>query len=99
MSDFADGLLRICERAEDSQPTNLGADEETTIAETARLIAEIAGTGKVVRFDASKPEGQPRRRCDTSRLERIYDFHARVPFAEGLRATVDYFRKEVLPHL
>ena len=97
VSDFADGLIRICERARDAEPTNLGADEETTIATIARLIVDCAGTGKTLRFDESQPEGQPRRRCDTSRLRTLYDFRARVPLADGLRATVDYFRREILP--
>ena len=58
---------------------------------------DCAGTGKTLRFDESQPEGQPRRRCDTSRLRTLYDFRARVPLADGLRATVDYFRREILP--
>ena len=97
VTDFADGLLRIAERAADAEPTNLGAAEETTIGEVARLIAEAAGTGKRLVFDPDRPEGQPRRRCDTARLERLYDFRARVPLADGLRATVEYYRQRVLP--
>ncbi len=97
VTDFADGLVRICEQARDTQPTNLGADEETTIGELARRIIEIAGTGKRIRFDTSKPEGQPRRHCDTTRLMKLFDFRARVPLLDGLRATVEYFRSEVLP--
>jgi len=99
VSDFADGLMRICERAADSEPTNLGADEETTMEEIARTIAALSGTGKHVEFDRSKPEGQPRRHCDTTRLGTRFDFRARVPLNEGLRATVDYFRSEILPGL
>jgi GDP-L-fucose synthase len=97
VTDFADGLIRICERARDAQATNLGADEETTIGEAARLIVEIAGTGKTLRFDPTKPEGQPRRHCDTTRLQALYDFRARVSLREGLEKTIDYFRSEILP--
>jgi GDP-L-fucose synthase len=99
VSDLADGLLRICERAEDARPTNLGADEETSIAETAGLIARIAGVSRPIHFDSTRPEGQPRRRCDTTRLRTVFDFRARVPLAEGLRATVEYYRSELLPRL
>jgi GDP-L-fucose synthase len=99
VGDFVDGLLRICERAKDPEPTNIGADEETSIAETARLIVEIAGTGKSLRFDTARPEGQPRRHCDVRRLRELFDFRARVPLPEGLRATVDYFRRIVLPRI
>jgi len=96
VEDFADGLLRIAERATDAEPVNLGADEETTIGEAARLIADLAGTGKRIRFLTDRPEGQPRRHCDTTRLQRRYDFRARVGFQDGLRATIDYYRREVL---
>ncbi len=96
VTDFADGLLRICERAPDAEPTNVGADEESTIGHIAQEIARLAGTGKSVRFDTSKPEGQPRRHCDTARLETLYDFRARVPLTAGLERTVAYFAEELL---
>ena len=99
VTDLADGLLRICERAADPEPTNLGADEETPIGEIARVIAELAGTGKTVRFDPARPEGQPRRRCDTARLEAAFAYRARVPLRDGLRATIRYFEAEILPNL
>jgi GDP-L-fucose synthase len=93
VTDFADGLLRITERAVDAEPTNVGADEETTIGHVAEVLAELAG--KTVRFDTTKPEGQPRRHCDTGRLEQLYDFRARVRLEDGLRKTVEYFREEL----
>ncbi len=91
-TDFADGLIRITERATDAEPTNLGADEETTIGDVAATIVELSGTGKRLVFDTSKPEGQPRRHCDTTRLEAVYDFRAQVPLRDGLAETVDYYR-------
>lgn len=97
VSDFADGLIRVCERAPDYEPVNVGADEETTIGEIAKTLCELAGTGKRVVFDTSKPEGQPRRHCDVGKLQTEYDFRARVSLADGLAATVDYFRSELLP--
>lgn len=96
VTDFADGLIRICERATDAEPSNVGADEETTIGAIVQTIARLAGTGKTVRFDTEKPEGQPRRHCDTARLEQVYDFRARVPLEAGLAKTVEYFREELL---
>ncbi len=91
-TDFADGLIRITERATDAEPTNLGADEETTIGDVAATIVELSGTGKRLKFDTSKPEGQPRRHCDTTRLEAVYDFRAQVPLRDGLAETVEYCR-------
>lgn len=95
VTDFADGLIRICERAPDAEPTNVGADVETTIGELAAAIVELSGTGKELVFDTSKPEGQPRRHCDTTRLQELYDFRARVSFEDGLRETIRYFREEI----
>jgi GDP-L-fucose synthase len=97
VSDFADGLIRVCERAQDAEPVNVGADEETTIGAVVQTIADLAGTGKRVRFDTAKPEGQPRRHCDTARLQMLYDFSARVALRDGLERTVAYFREELLP--
>lgn len=91
-SDFARGLIRICERAPDAQPTNVGADEETTIGDVANMVVELSGVDKTVRFDTSRPEGQPRRHCDTHRLERVFSFRAEVPLREGLARTIDYYR-------
>ncbi len=91
-TDFADGLIRITERARDAEPTNLGADEETTIGEVAQTIVRLAGVGKEIAFDTSKPEGQPRRHCDTTLLEERFDFRAQVTLEEGLRQTVEYYR-------
>ncbi|MEW6282715.1 MAG: NAD-dependent epimerase/dehydratase family protein [Candidatus Eremiobacterota bacterium] len=95
VSDFVDGLIRICERAADAEPTNLGADEETTVGELVEHLLRLSGSSKRVVFDASRPEGQPRRHCDTTRLERVYAFRARVPLVDGLARTVDYYREEV----
>lgn len=95
-TDFADGLIRICERATNAEPTNLGANEETTIADVANLIVELSGTGKRVVFDTSKPEGQPRRHCDTTRLEAEFGFAARVGLEDGLEATTSYFRNSLI---
>lgn len=97
VTDFADGLIRICERARDAEPTNVGADEETTIGEIAQAIVDHAGTGKKIRFDPSRPEGQARRHCDTTRLQSLFDFRARMPLADGLSATVEWFRTKLLP--
>lgn len=95
VTDFADGLIRICEGAPDTEPTNVGADQETTIGELSQTLVELSGTDKKIVFDTSKPEGQPRRHCDTRLLQERYDFRARVSLAEGLRETVRYFREEI----
>lgn len=99
VTDFVDGLIRVCERATDSLPVNVGADEETSVAQLVRLIVRLSGTDKSVKFDTSCPEGQPRRHCDVTKLERDYDFRARVSLEEGIHATINYFREEIRPCL
>ena len=96
VSDFADGLIRTCERSAHSEAVNIGADQETTIGEIVQRIVALAGTGKTVRFDTDKPEGQPRRHCDTARLERELDFRARVDLDAGLAETVRWYREQLL---
>ncbi len=99
VTDFADGLIRICERATDAAPTNVGADSETTIGDVAEALVELSGTGKRIVYDTSRPEGQPRRHCDTALLEQRFDFRSRVDLRTGLHATIDYCREFVSgPH-
>ena len=73
-----------------SGPT--GADYMAKMALPAESPEEVDGVGKKIAFDTSKPEGQPRRHCDTTLLEERFDFRAQVPLEEGLRQTVEYYR-------
>lgn len=92
VTDFARGLLAATERGTDVEPINLGSDEEVTIGHLAQLVIEESGSAAKVLFDASKPVGQPRRACDTSRAERMLDFRAVVPLRDGLRETIRWYR-------
>lgn len=95
VDDFARGVLEIAARHPTGEALNVGTDEETTIADVARLVAsyvsELRGVEVAPTFDAHGLTGQPRRRCDTSRLESVLGFRARVPFEVGLRKTVEWF--------
>lgn len=91
VEDAAEGILLATEFYDDSEPVNLGAGFEITIAELVRRIAELTGfKGKII-WDTSKPDGQPRRRLDTSRAKELFGFEAKVVFAEGLRKTTSWF--------
>jgi GDP-L-fucose synthase len=77
-----------------AEPVNLGAGFEITIRALTELIAKIMGfTGRIL-WDPNKPDGQPRRCLDTSRAERLFGFRAQVPFEEGLRRTIEWYRSE-----
>ncbi len=73
------------------QPVNLGTDREVTIRETVETIARLVGFTGELRWDPTKPDGQPRRRVDASRAEQVLGWRARMPFEDGLRATIDWY--------
>ncbi len=92
VDDAAEGILLAAERYNRSEPVNLGSSFEISIKELTETIARVTGfSGRIV-WDASKPNGQPRRKLDVSRAEAEFGFHATTPFAEGLRRTVDWYR-------
>ena len=73
------------------QPVNLGTDHEITIRETVETIARLTGFTGELRWDPTKPDGQPRRRVDASRAEHVLGWRARTPFEDGMRATIDWY--------
>ncbi len=96
VEDAAEGVVRAAERAMavDGVPTpiNLGSGEEVSIMRLAVMIAKAAGYSGRIAWDASKPDGQPRRCMDTSRSQALLGWRARVGLEEGLRRTVEWYR-------
>jgi len=91
VEDAAEGILLAAERYNESEPVNLGSAFEISIKELVELIARLTGfTGKVV-FDPTKPNGQPRRKLDTSRAKAKFGFESRVRFEEGLQKTIEWY--------
>jgi GDP-L-fucose synthase len=91
VEDAARGILAAAERLEGSDPVNLGAGFEISIRTLAETIAAATGfRGRLV-WDASKPDGQPRRSLDVSRAERLLGWRATTPLDEGLRRTVVWY--------
>lgn len=91
--DCAEGLLLAAERYDKSDPVNLGAGFEISIKDLAELIVKLTGFQGRIEWDASKPDGQPRRCLDTARAEAEFGFRARVGFEEGLRQTIEWYRE------
>ena len=73
------------------EPINLGTNREVTIRETVETIARLVGFDGELRWDPSKPDGQPRRRVDATRANELLGWKATVPFEEGLRTTIDWY--------
>jgi GDP-L-fucose synthase len=90
--DCARAILLAAEHYNSSEPVNIGSGFEISISDLAKLIAKLAGfTGEFV-WDASKPDGQPRRFLDTSRARESFGFTAEISFDEGLKNTIDWYR-------
>ena len=91
VDDAARGIADAAERYEDGDPVNLGSGEEIPIKRLAELVAQTVGFDGDLRWDATKPDGQPRRQLDTSQAFERFGFRAQTPFADGLRRTVDWY--------
>jgi GDP-L-fucose synthase len=92
VEDCAEGLALAAERYDGPEPVNLGTGVETSIRETAELVAEAVGFEGRITWDTSMPNGQPRRSLDASRAEELFGFRARTPLREGIARTVAWYR-------
>jgi GDP-L-fucose synthase len=93
VEDCAHGLVLAAERYDAPEPVNLGTGEEIAIRDLAALVAELTGYEGAIRWDPSRPNGQPRRRLDTSRALALFGFRAAVPLREGLARTIAWYRE------
>jgi GDP-L-fucose synthase len=94
VEDAAQAIARALEALEDSEPVNLGSGQEISIRDLVTKIAAATGFEGRVRWDATKPDGQPRRCLDTSRARERLGWSASTPLDEGLRRTVAWYRAE-----
>lgn len=93
VEDAAEGIVLASERYNGSEPVNLGSGNEISIKDLAQLIAEMTGFEGELVWDTSKPNGQPRRALDVSRAAEYFGFRAQVPFREGLRRTIEWYKE------
>jgi GDP-L-fucose synthase len=91
VEDAARAIVAATELFNGDQPVNLGTSHEITIRELVELIAKLTGyEGKVV-WDTTKPDGQPRRKLDTTRAAQLFDFEAETGLKEGLTKTIGWW--------
>ena len=95
VEDAAEGILLAGEKYNKSEPVNLGSDLEISIKDLSEMIAKFCGFKGKIRWDSSKPDGQPRRKLDTSKAEREFNFKAGMDFEEGLKRTVEWYKKYI----
>jgi GDP-L-fucose synthase len=93
VEDAAQGIVTATELYNDPDPVNLGTGREITIHDLVGLIARLTGFGGEIRWDTTKPDGQPRRCLDTSRARERFGFVAGTSFETGLRQTIEWFRE------
>ncbi len=91
VDDAAEAIVLAAERYDEPFPVNIGAGFEISIRDLVGLIAREAEFTGEIRWDRSRPNGQPRRRLDVSRAEQRFGFKAQTPFDEGLRRTIAWF--------
>lgn len=92
VEDAAEGIVRATEFYNGSEPVNIGAGFEITIKELVNKIVRLTGFTGEVRWDASQPDGQPRRCLDVTRARALFGFEAQMDFDEGLRRTIEWYR-------
>ena len=94
VDDAAEGIVLATERYDGPEPVNLGVGLEITIRDLVAVIARLTGFGGEIRWDPTKPDGQPRRALDTSRARERFGFTARTSFEDGLRRTIAWYEEQ-----
>jgi GDPmannose 4,6-dehydratase len=92
-ADAAEAILLAAERYDASDPVNLGSGEEVSIRDLATKIADLCGYRGRIAWDPSKPNGQPRRKLDTTKATRLFGFTAKKRLDDGLRETIAWYRE------
>jgi GDP-L-fucose synthase len=91
VEDAAEAIVLATEHYNGREPVNLGSGVEISIKDLATIICRLTGfKGKIV-WDASQPDGQPRRALDVQRAERFFGFRAKTNFEDGLRRTIEWY--------
>lgn len=91
VDDCAEAILLAAEKYNKSDPVNIGSSFEISIKDLANLIRELVGFKGHIIWDITKPDGQPRRKLDTSKALREFGFKSRISFEEGLRKTISWY--------
>ena len=94
-ADAAEGILLATELYNGNEPVNIGAGFEITIKKLVEKIIKLTGFKGEIRWDSSKPDGQPRRCLDTSKAKKLFGFEAKTGFDTGLKQTIEWYKKNI----
>jgi len=97
VEDCAEAIIAATQRYNKAEPINVGSGQEISIRSLSKKIADLTGFGGRLLWDASQPNGQPRRRLDVDRAQREFGFRARTSFDDGLERTIHWYRYSFLP--
>lgn len=92
IDDLVSGILLASEQYNESYPVNLGSSNEIYIKDLVELIAKLVGFKGEIRWDSTKPDGQPRRKLDTSKAKNLFGFESTTTFENGLRETIEWYK-------
>jgi GDP-L-fucose synthase len=92
--DAAEGITLATQKYNRSEPVNIGSSFEISIKDLTETIARLTGFNGSIRWDATKPNGQPRRKLDTTRAREAFGFEAKTDFEEGLKRTIAWYANE-----
>jgi GDP-L-fucose synthase len=98
VEDVADAFVLAADRYSGSEPLNIGTGVEISIRELAETIRELTGFEGEIVWDTEMPNGQPRRRLDTSRAEELLGFRAATALRDGLERTIAWYRAQTPVH-
>jgi GDP-L-fucose synthase len=94
VADAAEGIVAAAMGYDGEDPVNLGSGEEISIRDLATTIAKAVGYAGEIRWDTSKPNGQPRRKLDTTRARERFGWSSKTTFADGVRKTLDWYASQ-----
>jgi len=95
VDDAADGILMAMEHYNGSGPVNVGSSEEITIKDLSETISDLVRYEGVTVWDSDRPDGQPRRKLDTTKAFEEFGFSAQTPFVEGLKMTIRWYEENM----
>ncbi len=93
MEDAAEGIVLATEKFDEPEPVNIGVGFEISIKDLVLQIARLTGYHGMIKWDHSKPNGQPRRMLDTTRARERFGFTAKTGFEEGLKRTIQWYEE------
>ena len=93
VEDAADAIVTAAEKYNGDQPVNLGSGYEISIKDLTEMIVKMTGFEGKLTWQTDKPNGQPRRGLDVSRAKELFGWGAQVPFEEGMRSTIEWFKE------